>query len=217
MLLVGSQNPHKLEEIRALLREIPLVVVGSDILLPGPAVEEDGQTFSENVRIKAREYARRAAALPPEKRPRWVIADDSGLCVDALDGAPGVHSARYAGESSTYDENNRKLLSALEGVPPERRGAHFVCAIACAEVPRRPTEDAPVLFEVEGECHGRVAERPIGTAGFGYDPLFTDMDTGRTFAELSPEEKNRLSHRGEALRQFRRRFLEIFEAAGGSS
>ncbi|MCZ6794473.1 MAG: RdgB/HAM1 family non-canonical purine NTP pyrophosphatase [Planctomycetota bacterium] len=207
MLLVGSQNVHKLQEIRELLHDVPVVVVGSDALPPGPDVEEDGETFSENVRIKALEYARRAAGLQGPERPRWVIADDSGLCVDALSGAPGVRSARYAGESCTYDDNNRKLLEALRGVPVERRSARFVCAIACAEV--RPGEAPAVVLEVQGDCDGRIAESPRGDGGFGYDPVFVDEVSGRTFAEMAPEEKNRLSHRGRALREFRGKFLAL--------
>jgi len=215
-LLAGSANPHKLEEIRSLLAGLPVRVVGLDALAgAAPDVDEHGATFAENARIKAAAYALAAArrGRPAEPAPAaadWVIADDSGLCVDALDGAPGVRSARYAGERANAGENNRKLLETLRGVPPEARTARFVCAIACAEVPRSGGEPR-VIFEVEGTCPGTIAEAPRGSGGFGYDPLFIDASLGRTFAEIGPDEKNRRSHRGAALRRFRELFLEAID------
>ena len=211
MLVVGSQNPHKVAEIESMLEGIPVVVVGADILPRGPAVEESGSTFSANVGAKAREYAARAAALEGSSRPLWVVADDSGLCVNALGGDPGVCSARYAGENRSYADNNRKLLQAMRGVPADRRQARFVCAIACARVPSAPSSEPELLFEIEGTCEGTIAEEEIGSNGFGYDPIFVDPTSGLTFAQMESDEKNRLSHRGNALRQFRKRFLKVFE------
>ncbi len=212
MLLVGTGNRHKLDEIRAILGALPVAVVGIDVLPTGSSdVEETGTTFRENARIKALEFARRAATLPAPERPRWIVADDSGLCVDALDGAPGVYSARWAGESCTFADNNRKLLAELDGVGDDRRGAHFECTIACADVPARPVDEPTILFESVGTCSGRIAQTLSGTDGFGYDPLFIDLGSGRTFAELSADEKNAISHRGRALEDFRTRFLALIE------
>lgn len=208
MILVGTGNTHKLAEISSLLSDLPLLVVGTSVLPPGPDVPEEGETFLENARTKALEYARRSAALPQSERPGWVIADDSGLCVDALGGEPGVRSARYAGTDGDHEANIRKLLEALDGVAAEKRAARFVCVIACVRVGSDPDADEPRLaFEVEGVCEGRIGEHRRGKGGFGYDPVFIDPASGKTFAELSPEEKNRRSHRGRALARFRERLL----------
>jgi XTP/dITP diphosphohydrolase len=209
MLLVGSGNPHKIEEIRAILADLPIAVVGTEIL-PGPQedVPETGTTFEANVRIKALEYARRAARLLPAIRPRWVIADDSGLCVEALGGAPGVISARFAGPAATALDNNQKLLAALAGVATGARDAHFVCAVACAGVPEDGREPE-ILFVVEGRCPGRITDVPRGEEGFGYDPIFEEAESGRTFAELDRAAKSRRSHRGVALQAFRERFAAL--------
>jgi XTP/dITP diphosphohydrolase len=212
LLLVGSGNRHKLDELRSLLADLPVAVVGAEWLPDGGEIVEDGETFAENVAIKAREYARRAASLSADRRPRWVVADDSGLCVDALGGAPGVRSARYAGDGATYADNNRKLLAALAGRPAAERGAHFVCTVACAAVPPAADREPELLFIVEGTCEGTIATAPRGAGGFGFDPVFIERTTGRTFAELDPETKNRLSHRGSALRRFRERFRSILAA-----
>jgi XTP/dITP diphosphohydrolase len=212
MLLVGTANLDKLREIAAILAGVPVRVASTEILPPAEPVPEEGETFAANARAKALEFARRAASLSPESRPRWVIADDSGLSVDALGGAPGVLSARYAGEGASYADNNRKLLTALARVGAPDRGARFTCALACARVPRRAGEEATVLFEVEGSCEGRIATEERGAGGFGYDPLFLDAQSGRSFAEMNAEEKNSISHRAAALRQFRERFLELLDA-----
>ncbi len=198
ILLAGTSNPHKLGEIRALLGRLPLEVVGADVLREPPSVEETGLTFEENARIKALAFARAASGLSPERRPRWVVSDDSGLSVDALEGAPGIFSARYAGEPRSDRKNNEKLLAELANLPTGRRGAAFVCALAFAEI-RGSGEEPRVRFEVRGECCGRIAEEPAGGGGFGYDPLFFIPELGRTYAELQEEEKNRLSHRGRAF------------------
>ncbi|MBI4583083.1 MAG: RdgB/HAM1 family non-canonical purine NTP pyrophosphatase [Planctomycetes bacterium] len=207
-LLVGTGNRHKVEEIAALLAALPLEVTGCERLPRQPAVAETGATFEENAALKALAFARAAGELPREERPRWVLADDSGLCVDALGGAPGIHSARYAASpgsagNSPAEANNRKLLEALRDVPPERRGARFACALALVEVPGKAGEEPQVAFTARGECRGRIIEAGRGQGGFGYDPLFLIPDLGLTFAELPAVEKNRRSHRGRALRRLR--------------
>ncbi len=206
--LVGTGNRHKVEEIAALLADLPLAVTGSELLPRQPEVAETGASFEENAALKALAFARAAFELPPDDRPRWVLADDSGLCVDALGGGPGVHSARYAAPpgsagNGSAEANNRKLLEALRGVPPERRGARFVCAMALVKIPGEAGEEPPVAFTARGECHGRILEAERGHGGFGYDPLFLVPELGLTFAELPAGEKNRRSHRGRALRQLR--------------
>ena len=209
ILIVGTGNRHKVEEVAAALagfstEEVrPLRVEGAVMLPAGPDVEESGRTFLENARIKARAYALRAAVLPPGQRPRWVLADDSGLSVDALGGEPGVRSARYAGPGATDRENNRKLLAALSGVPRERRGAEFVCALSLVEVPARPQMPAEEVLTAEGRCRGEILLEERGEGGFGYDPLFLVPALERTFAQITQEEKNELSHRGRALKALR--------------
>ena len=202
-LLVGTGNAHKLAEIRELLADLDLEVLDIDILPAGEEPEETGSTFIENARIKAIAFAERACALAPDERPRWVIADDSGLCVDALGGAPGVHSARYAGPDANSEDNCRKLLAALATTPDGERGAHFNCTLTCVRLPLGEDSAVEPLFDVVGECHGTIAHAPRGAGGFGYDPVFLDGESGRSFAELSASEKHSRSHRGEALRKFR--------------
>ena len=214
MLLVGTTNHRKLEEISSLLRDVsgaaPLCVQGTEILPPGPLVPESGDSFRENAALKAQAFAARAARLPSAQRPRWVLADDSGLCVEALGGAPGVRSARYAGEERSSQANNAKLLAALRAVPQGKRDAEFVCVLACVHLAERPTEakEHAATFYVEGRCRGEIALEPRGHGGFGYDPLFVVPSLRKTFAELTQEEKNSLSHRGEALRAFRKKLIE---------
>jgi len=210
ILLVGTANRHKVAEITAVLSGLvlpsgrPLSIVGAEALRSGDPVEESGTTFEENARLKALQYAARALRLPAGQRPRWVVADDSGLSVDALDGAPGVRSARYAGVGATDRDNNRKLLEALKDVPANQRGALFVCTIACVEVvDREGALSAMVAFVAEGHRRGQILLEERGTGGFGYDPLFLVPELGKTFAELSQEEKNGESHRGHALAVFR--------------
>ena len=183
-LLVATRNKHKLREIREILAELDLdIVSASDI--PGlPEVVEDESTIRDNAIKKAVETARFTKML--------TLADDSGLEVDALKGAPGVHSARYAGEEVSYPENNKKLLRNLRGVPLEKRTARFRCVAALA--------DANGLVDVvEGISNGLIIETERGGGGFGYDPLFIADGQVKTFAELTPEVKNRISHRAKAL------------------
>jgi len=185
ILVVATGNPGKLIELRELLTGLDLELRSlADLGLPSP--EETGTTFAENAELKARAAATAAKT--------WALGDDSGLCVDALSGGPGLHSARYA---ATDEARRSRLLGALAGVPPERRGAHFFCAAAlCAPDGR--------IFRAEGRVYGSIAIAPRGTNGFGYDPLFLPDETpGRTLAELPSPEKNRLSHRGRALEGLR--------------
>ncbi len=187
-VVVATANRHKLAEIRAILAaaglEVELVAM-TDLDVPSPV--EDGETFEANALIKARACAR-ATGLP-------AIADDSGLAVDALDGAPGVYSARYAGEDADDAANNAKLLAALAEVPEERRGARFVCAAVAVG-------HGGGEIVLRGEMPGRVVHEPRGANGFGYDPLFVADDTpdGRTNGELTAAEKDAISHRGAAFR-----------------
>ena len=180
-LAFASGNKHKVAEIAAMLAPRGWEVVPLPL-----TVEEDAPTFAGNAEKKAR------AALAQSGLPS--LADDSGLEVDALDGAPGVLSARYAGEPCDDDANNRKLLLALTGVPDEQRTARFRCALVFVD-------GAGTLLVAEGRCEGRIIHAPRGSGGFGYDPLFCVADdaAGRTMAELAADEKNRISHRARAL------------------
>lgn len=181
-LLIATRNPHKLEEIHAIL-DLPGIDLVSALDFPElPDVIEDGATLEANAVKKAVSLAL-ATGL-------WSMADDTGLEVDALNGEPGVRSARYAGEPTDYAANNRKLLQALE--PHANRAARFRTVIALAD----PTGRAQI---VEGICPGTIATAPRGTGGFGYDPLFIPDNETRCFAELTNDEKNRISHRGRAL------------------
>jgi len=187
-LVLASNNPGKLKEIRALLAPLAIEVVAQAELGIGEA-EEPHDTFLENALAKAR-HASRAAALP-------ALADDSGICVAALGGEPGVHSAYYAGREGEREErdarNNAKLLAALEGVADRR--AHYCCVLVLV---RRAGDPQPIV--AEGVWHGEIARLPRGGGGFGYDPLFVVPGTGHTAAELHADEKNRVSHRGKALK-----------------
>ncbi len=198
-LVVATRSTHKMDEIRRILAAaglpagIELTSVAEWEAAHGrrvPEVEEDAPTFRGNAEKKARVVA--------EHTGRLALADDSGLCVDALGGAPGVHSARYSGVTGPERDaaNNAKLLAALEGVPEEARGASFVCALCLAAPDGR-------VWHVEGRCRGRIARAEDGTGGFGYDPLFVSCEPeafGKSHGRLSPAEKDAVSHRGRALR-----------------
>lgn len=181
-LLIASHNPKKLKEINEILAVPGLELVSALDIPNAPDVVEDGLTFQENAAKKALTLAR-ATGL-------WALADDSGLEVDALNGAPGVHSARYAGEPVKYAANNQKLLAALRG--ETNRRARFRCVIALAD----PQGEVRM---VEGSCEGVITEALRGRKGFGYDPLFQPEGYTVTFAEMDSQEKNRISHRGRAL------------------
>lgn len=184
--VLASKNAHKAQEIMAILGEDYRILTQTDAGVGDVDVVEDGTTFEENAAKKA-ETIMNLTGKP-------TIADDSGLCVDYLDGAPGIYTARYAGENATDGENIGKLLNALAGVPENQRDARFVCVIAVA-VPGEETR----LFR--GECPGRIAEAPKGEDGFGYDPVFLYQEDGMTLAEMEPDRKNAISHRSAALRK----------------
>jgi XTP/dITP diphosphohydrolase len=188
-LVLASSNRGKLAELQPLLADAGFELVTQGELGVSDAVE-DGLSFVENALIKAR-HACRATGLP-------ALADDSGLVVDALDGAPGLMSARYAGVHGDAAGNNRKLLAALQGLPASKRGARFVAVLVLL----RHAED-PLPLVVQGVWEGRVLDAPRGDQGFGYDPVFFDPVLGRGAAELEPELKNRISHRGQALAKLR--------------
>ncbi len=185
-LVAATGNAGKLAELRRLLAGTGWEVLSQSDLGVEPA-PEDGLTFVENALAKARHAA--------ERTGRPALADDSGLEVDALDGAPGVHSARYAGPGAPDGANNEKLLRALAGTPEGARGARFQCVVVFLRHPRDPV---PLI--AQGTWEGRVLAAPRGERGFGYDPLFLDLASGRTAAELPPERKDAASHRGQALR-----------------
>jgi XTP/dITP diphosphohydrolase len=183
----ASGNPGKLREVVRILGEAGVAVVAQSEFGVA-AVEETGTSFVENALLKAK-HAVRMSGLP-------ALADDSGLEVDALDGAPGVHSARYAGADANDEDNIAKLLSELEHVADDERGATFRCAVALV----CPEQTAPPLIE-EGVWRGSILRAPKGAGGFGYDPVFLDPQSGLSAAELSPEQKNQRSHRGLALKK----------------
>ncbi len=189
-LLIATTNPGKRAEIESILKRYSLRIISLNDLSSYPTVVEDGVTFEENALKKARTLA--------EFSGRVTLADDSGLEVDALGGAPGIHSARYGGEEAEDIRNNQKLLRALAGVPEEKRTARFVCVLALCAPPA--LGGGEWLFR--GECAGRIAFAPRGENGFGYDPLFFYPPLSLTFAELDREAKSRVSHRGRALKEF---------------
>ena len=187
-LLFATNNPHKVQELLRLLGG------SAGVALVTPAslglhvdVEETETTYMGNARLKAEAFCK-ASGLP-------AVADDSGIEVDALGGAPGVYSARYAGEGASGEQCIEKLLAALKDTPDGARGARFACAICCVFPDGR-------RIETEGFCPGRIAHAKAGGGGFGYDPVFIEATTGRTFSELSEAEKDALSHRGVAVRAF---------------
>jgi len=194
-LVLASNNAGKLAEFGRLLQGSGIEVVAqSELGLQD--IEETGLTFVENALLKARNAAR-VTGLP-------ALADDSGLCVDALDGAPGLYSSRYAGPEGDAQRNIAKLLEALEWVPDDRRSARFCCALVLL----RHAEDPQPLI-AEGRWEGRILHAPRGNNGFGYDPVFLDPENNLTAAELDPAIKNRISHRGRALQLLRQRLPEL--------
>lgn len=198
--ILASQNRNKIKELQAILAKHGYEVIARDDAgIPKDDIEETGTTFEENSALKASAIMDMIASDPSLERYKDspVIADDTGLMVDALGGAPGVYSARYAGEGCTYDDNNKKLLSELAGVPEGKRGAKFVTVITMI----RPGGGR---LTARGECSGRIAEEKRGTEGFGYDPVFIPDGSDETFAEMGPEVKNRISHRARALEEMER-------------
>ncbi len=198
-LLLASQNPGKLNEMRLLVAGLPFDVVGPRDLGILEAPEETGASFRENAAIKALAYARLSGRL--------TVADDSGISVDALGGAPGLYSSRFGGEGASDRERNRLLLERLRGVPPAGRGARFTSAVALARA-------GVLLFEAQESVLGFIADEERGKSGFGYDPLFFYPPFGKTFGEVPRQEKDRVSHRGKAFARLRE-FLAGLVASGG--
>jgi len=193
-LVIATRNPGKTREIRDLLKGFPLTIKNLDDFGPIPEVIEDGDTFDDNA-YKKSSFTARVLGFP-------ALSDDSGLCVNALDGAPGVYSARYAGKDATDEANCTKVLKELDG--KQNRNASFKCVISIAV----PTGAA---LTYEGSCDGVLLENPRGANGFGYDPIFFFPEFDKTFAEIPREEKNRVSHRGKALRELRDEFDKVIK------
>ena len=187
-ILLATTNTGKLREIRELLAGLPIEISGLEAFPDLSAPEERGATFAENARQKALYYAGRTGLT--------AVAEDSGLEIDALGGAPGVESARYGGVDTTYPEKFRLIYEALEGIPLQTSPARFVCAVAVAEGDR-------IRFEATGVVEGAIAPEPSGSGGFGYDPIFFYPPFNCTLAEVSRERKSQVSHRGAAFRQVR--------------
>lgn len=183
-LLLATANPHKAKEMERLLSGLNIQLLTRADFPDLPEVVEDADSFSGNARLKSETLLQATGVT--------ALGDDSGLCVDALDGAPGVWSARFAGEGCSYEDNNQKLIEQLADIPEADRTARFVCVVAIS---------APGLSTVtfEGVCEGRITTRLQGRDGFGYDPVFLVPDSGRTFAEMDADEKGRISHRGKAF------------------
>ncbi len=214
-IVLASRNKKKIRELETLLAQstsMHIEVLSLDDIGYSDEIEEDGASFSENALIKA---------SVPASLGYIGIADDSGLTVDALNGAPGIYSARYSGEGADDGKNNEKLLHEMRNVPNELRGAGFVSAVACvlprgmqADIPseiRAKSRDGLDAFVLRGECRGTILHEKHGEGGFGYDPLFHVAEKGKTFAELSVEEKNAISHRGIAMRAFCAAFTAVFQ------
>ncbi|MGE4603278.1 MAG: RdgB/HAM1 family non-canonical purine NTP pyrophosphatase [Planctomycetota bacterium] len=198
-LLIASGNPHKHDEIfRELILEEGTLLRPADLesklATAPPDPIEDGETLLENALIKASAFSR-WSSLP-------ALADDTGLMVDALDGAPGVYAARWAGENATYQDNVTRLLKELGGVPEDQRGAEFRCVLALCDADQ-------VILTVEEKCPGFIIEEPRGEGGFGYDPVFVPLGETLTFAEMTADQKNAISHRGLAVRRFAQLFREL--------
>ncbi|MBM4309462.1 MAG: XTP/dITP diphosphatase [Deltaproteobacteria bacterium] len=201
-IVLATANPHKLKEFQQILAADNFSIVPLSAFPGCPDVVEDGDSFEENALKKARAICSHTGCV--------AMADDSGLEVDALNGAPGIYSARFAGEPRSDGRNIALLLERLHGAPPEQRGAQFRCVIAVVAPGGRE-------LVVQGLCRGRITEAPVGSGGFGYDPVFLHEPSGRTFAELPAKEKNSLSHRGRAaaaLRELLPEFLKSLQADG---
>ncbi len=198
-MVIGTTNAKKLVELTPYIEPLgfPLKILAD---FPSPLeVDETGTTFMENARLKASQQAQHLG--------RWTIGEDSGLCVPALDGAPGIYSARYSGPGATDEKNNEKLLRQLSETPPDKRGAYYVSTMALA------SPDGSIQLEAEGHCWGRIITQYRGSGGFGYDPLFEIPEYHRTFAELGGTVKRALSHRGRALGIFVQKLRRIIELA----
>ena len=187
-VVVATNNRHKVEEISAILQGLPVRLIPLSDYPDAPELKEEGATYAENALHKALTVARFTG--------KWALADDTGLEVDALDGRPGLYSARFAGEGVTFADNKRKLLRLMESIPTEKRTALFRTVLALVS----PSGESQV---VEGVLHGRIAEKERGAGGFGYDALFYLPELGKTYAELTADEKNRVSHRALAVQKMK--------------
>ncbi|MDP2921726.1 MAG: XTP/dITP diphosphatase [Candidatus Omnitrophota bacterium] len=188
-LVAATRNKDKLREIKELLKGLKVDVFSLDSFKDAPEVIEDGKTLKDNAVKKAIEVSKFLKCL--------AVADDSGLEVEYLNGEPGVYSARFSGKNATYKSNNEKLLNLLKNAPPEKRNACFKCVIAVAD-------KGKVIGVAEGKCEGKIGLESKGENGFGYDPVFTPAGYKKTFAEMGPGEKNKISHRSMALAQARK-------------
>lgn len=194
-LIIASNNAHKIKEIKAILSEFPVEVISLKEAGVDIDVVEDGTTFMENAFKKADEIFK-------IKNDAMVLSDDSGLSVDALGGAPGIYSARFAGEHGNDKKNNEKLLSLLQGKPFEERNARFISAIVLII-------DKDRVIKVQGEAEGYIKESLSGSGGFGYDPLFFMPEYNKTFGEMGEEEKNKVSHRAKALEKLQEELRKV--------
>jgi XTP/dITP diphosphohydrolase len=202
-LVLGTHNAKKLVELRLLLPEDKIRLASLSEIARAIEVEETGGTFAENAALKATEQAKHLG--------RWVLAEDSGLTVDALRGEPGVLSARYAGDHGDDQANNDKLLRELAGLPDDKRGAAFNCYLCLSD------PDGNVRLETHGKCRGRIATERFGSAGFGYDPLFVIREYHKSFGQLDLAVKRAISHRSVALRKFVPQFLRLIACSEAST
>lgn len=196
-IVVASNNKHKIDEIKTILKDLNIQVLSLNEVGITIEVEETGSTFIENAYIKSKEIY----DLLKDKG-YWVLSDDSGLSVDALNGAPGVFSARFAGEHGNDKKNNEKLLKLMENIEDEKRSARFVCAMVLII-------DENKVIKVQGEVEGYILREEVGENGFGYDPLFFTKAFNKSFGELSNEEKNIISHRGNALEKLKKQLESV--------
>jgi XTP/dITP diphosphohydrolase len=196
ILYVATKNEHKVAEIRPILKHLKVNLKSIAALPDIPDAIEDGDTFEENARLKANHYFKFL--------DQPVIADDSGLVVPALNGEPGIYSARYAGEKSNYAMNNKKLLQKMENLKGDERKAYFICSVAY--------KDGKKELSAEGKCDGRILLEERGNNGFGYDPVFEYPDLNQTFAEIEPKVKNKISHRFLAFSQLAQKINEYWNA-----
>ncbi len=195
-IVLATTNSNKLREFRTMLKDIGVTIISLDSFKGCPEVIEDGKSFAENALKKARTIAEYCGLV--------TVADDSGLEVDFLNSMPGIYSARYSGEKADDRKNNEKLLRKLSGVSRDKRGAQFRCVIAVVD----PEAGEQV---VEGSCRGIIIEEGRGSNGFGYDPVFFDEDSGLTFAEMKPQQKNLISHRSRAIKELKKILPGFFQ------
>ncbi len=193
-LLIASGNKDKIKEIKEILKDLDIEILSKDDVSDFPDVVEDEDTILGNATKKALEIA--------EKYDIYTLADDTGFFVEALDGKPGVYAARYAGENCSYQDNRKKLLSEMQG--KQNRNAYFETVMVLAE-------KGKVIAITTGKVKGKIAESERGNKGFGYDPLFIVDETGKTFAEMLPDEKNKISHRGKALKKMKEKITELID------